>query len=271
MSASTQLCYCMKLTKRLIPQFGLHNVNATGMRQLSSNHCYAFVQQEAVKLCPLVQRYKFNCHKAQQNHFGVRDTTFEPYIHASSCARFYSSDSADKQKTESKSSAISDDKPQVKETLWQRFKKMYKEYWYVLLPVHCATSVVWYGSFYYIARSGIDIVPMLESLGASELIVKPLRDTGAGFFAVAYAMYKIATPARYTVTLGGTTITINYLKKWGYIKPMPSSEAMKEMIREKGRQLRSHRAKVLAKMNLRRKGTPKPKQPNQNASDKDKS
>lgn len=30
-----------------------------------------------------------------------------------------------------------------------RFKKMAKEYWYVLIPVHCFTSCFWFGGFYY--------------------------------------------------------------------------------------------------------------------------
>ena len=54
-----------------------------------------------------------------------------------------------------------------------------------------------------------------------------------GYIAISYALYKIATPARYTVTLGGTTVSINYLKKWGYIKPVPSPEKLKEMYLEK--------------------------------------
>lgn len=33
-----------------------------------------------------------------------------------------------------------------------RFKKMYKEYWYVLVPVHLATSAVWLGTFYYASK-----------------------------------------------------------------------------------------------------------------------
>lgn len=43
--------------------------------------------------------------------------------------------------------------PQTEEKLsiFQKFKKMYKEYWYVLLPVHCVTSVFWFGSFYYLS------------------------------------------------------------------------------------------------------------------------
>lgn len=50
-----------------------------------------------------------------------------------------------------------------------------------------------------------------------------------GYIAISYALYKIATPLRYTVTLGGTTISIKYLKDWGYIKPVPSKQQLKTM------------------------------------------
>lgn len=36
--------------------------------------------------------------------------------------------------------------------LFARFKKMGKDYWYVLIPVHVATSCVWLGSFYYASK-----------------------------------------------------------------------------------------------------------------------
>lgn len=86
--------------------------------------------------------------------------------------------------------------------LFARFKKMYKEYWYVLVPVHCITSVVWFGSFYYASTSGVDVIAILESLGVSETLINPVRDSSLGHIAIAYLLYKIATPARYTVTLG---------------------------------------------------------------------
>lgn len=54
-----------------------------------------------------------------------------------------------------------------------------------------------------------------------------------GYLAISYAMYKIATPLRYTVTLGGTTLSIKYLREWGYIKPVPSKEQLKEMYQVK--------------------------------------
>ncbi|XP_018333309.1 uncharacterized protein C18orf19 homolog A [Agrilus planipennis] len=123
--------------------------------------------------------------------------------------------------------------PKQKTTLFQRFKQMYRDYWYVLVPVHLVTSAAWFGGFYYLAKSGVDVVAILESMHISERIVNPLRDSSLGYIAVSYALYKIATPLRYTVTLGGTTISIKFLKEWGYIKPVPSKEQLKEMYKEK--------------------------------------
>lgn len=46
-----------------------------------------------------------------------------------------------------------EDVPQAEEklTLTGRFKKMYKDYWYVLLPVHVFTSTFWFCGFYYLS------------------------------------------------------------------------------------------------------------------------
>lgn len=67
----------------------------------------------------------------------------------------------------------------------------------------------------------------------SEKITDSLKDSSMGYIAISYALYKIATPLRYTVTLGGTTISIKYLKDWGYIKPVPSAQELKSMYQEK--------------------------------------
>lgn len=49
-----------------------------------------------------------------------------------------------------------DNKPKTNEekklSLFQKFKQMYKEYWYVLIPVHVVTSIGWFGGFYYLAK-----------------------------------------------------------------------------------------------------------------------
>merc|ERR1712061_200506 len=42
-----------------------------------------------------------------------------------------------------------------------RFKQMFKDYWYILVPVHVATSIVWFGCFYFMCKSGVDVVAIL--------------------------------------------------------------------------------------------------------------
>ena len=47
--------------------------------------------------------------------------------------------------------------PPKKLGLVQRFKQMYKEYWYVLIPVHLFTSAIWYGSFFLTAKRLVQV------------------------------------------------------------------------------------------------------------------
>lgn len=114
--------------------------------------------------------------------------------------------------------------------LFQRFKKTFKQYGKVLIPVHLVTSSVWFGTFYYAAMKGVNVVPFLEMIGLPESIVGLLRDSSSGYALTAYAMYKIATPARYTVTLGGTSLSVQYLRKHGYLSTPPP---VKEYIQDK--------------------------------------
>ncbi|ODM94843.1 hypothetical protein Ocin01_11841 [Orchesella cincta] len=103
--------------------------------------------------------------------------------------------------------------------LFARFKAMYKDYWYVLVPVHVLTSTVWFGAFYKVSSSGVDIAYYLRKLGVNETVIKHVTASSMGHIAVAWALYKVATPARYAVTLGGTHYSINVLRNMGYIKP----------------------------------------------------
>lgn len=43
-------------------------------------------------------------------------------------------------------------------SLFQRFKDMYKKYWYVLVPVHLITSAFWVGGFYYLATRYVNLL-----------------------------------------------------------------------------------------------------------------
>ena len=73
---------------------------------------------------------------------------------------------------------------------------MFKDYWYVLVPVHVATSVVWFGGFYVMCKSGVDVAAILQYCGTSEAYVEKLSQSSMGYMALAYACYKIATPVR---------------------------------------------------------------------------
>lgn len=125
------------------------------------------------------------------------------------------------------------EEPPEKLSLFKRYQKMLREYWYVMLPVHGVTSIFWIGGFYYAAKSGIDIVPFLEYINLPEKLIAPLRNSSLGSIAVASAFYKLATPARYMVTLGGTTFAIKFLTKRGLIKPAPTKAQIKSIIQNK--------------------------------------
>lgn len=73
-------------------------------------------------------------------------------------------------------------------------------------------------------------MPFLEYIGFPDRLVKLLENSQSGYALTAYAMYKIATPARYTVTLGGTSLSVKYLRKHGYMSTPPP---VKEYFQEK--------------------------------------
>ncbi|XP_040287793.1 protein FAM210A [Bufo bufo] len=114
--------------------------------------------------------------------------------------------------------------------LVQRFKKTFQQYGKVMVTVHVLTSSAWLGTFYYAAVQGINVVPFLEFIGLPESIVNILKNSESGNVLTAYALYKIATPIRYTVTLGGTSVSVKYLRKYGYLSTPP---LVKDYIQDK--------------------------------------
>jgi len=118
---------------------------------------------------------------------------------------------------------------QKKTGIVAKFKQMCKDYWYILIPVHVATSLVWFGSFYFMCKSGLDVVAILHACGMSEEYLEKLRNSDVQYYALAYACYKVATPLRYTVTVGGTTWSIYHLETWGMLKTTTQvAEGMRE-------------------------------------------
>ncbi|XP_055371096.1 protein FAM210A [Condylostylus longicornis] len=117
-------------------------------------------------------------------------------------------------------------------SIFAKFKLMYKKYWYVLIPVHLVTSAGWFFSFYLLSKSGVDIPTFLEYLRVSDSMIDKVRESDMGHYAIAYLCYKLATPLRYAVTLGGTTVSIRYLVRLGYIKPVPTKQQVMDKFKK---------------------------------------
>ncbi|XP_011501056.1 PREDICTED: protein FAM210A-like, partial [Ceratosolen solmsi marchali] len=109
-------------------------------------------------------------------------------------------------------------------SLFQKMKQLTKNYWNVLLPVHIATSLCWVSMFYIAIKYGIDIIGILKSLHLNDKYLDALRNSNVGDWALTYALYKIFTPIRYTVTIGMTTACVRYLKNIGYLKSVKNME-----------------------------------------------
>lgn len=111
-----------------------------------------------------------------------------------------------------------ENQPQEKMSVFKKMKQLTKDYWYILVPVHLITSAFWIALCYAAAKYGLDVIKIMEYLNFSEYYLDMVRNSNAGNLAVAYTFYKILTPLRYTVTVGGTTMAIRRLNKLGVLK-----------------------------------------------------
>ena len=66
--------------------------------------------------------------------------------------------------------------------------------------------------------SGVNILPLLRWLGAPDTVMSPFLVPGVGNAAVIYLMYKLASPARYAVTIAGTQLAVRFLRHRGYLR-----------------------------------------------------
>ncbi|RWS00695.1 hypothetical protein B4U79_06563, partial [Dinothrombium tinctorium] len=121
-------------------------------------------------------------------------------------------------------------------SFYQRYWKLAKEYWYLLIPVHVASSGIIFGFLFLIAKSGVDVEVLVEygkRIGIPEVMLNPLKVSGLGNIAIALVLYKLITPLRYAVTVAGTLGAIKIGIRKGWVKPMPSRDKMKSMIQKK--------------------------------------
>nr|XP_033333533.1 uncharacterized protein C18orf19 homolog A isoform X1 [Megalopta genalis] len=119
-------------------------------------------------------------------------------------------------------------------SIFAKMKQMTKDYWHVLIPVHVVTSIGWVAVFYATIKNGVDIVKIMEFLHFGRDYLDMVRNSSAGNWALTYALYKIFTPLRYTVTVGLTTMAIGRLSKLGYVKPLSFGKQRQIIPKTKG-------------------------------------
>ena len=151
-------------------------------------------------------------------------------------------DKSDKESVENKDNPTEESEQNL--TVIQRFKLAYKQHGKILIGVHIFTSVFWAAGCYYAVTSGVDVVGILEWFGTSEIIVSKFRSSHLGDIAAAYLCYKLLTPARYTVTLGGTNFTIKYLQRQGKMPKATERERLKDLVKDGRQELKAKRKEI---------------------------
>ena len=71
-----------------------------------------------------------------------------------------------------------------------------------------------------------------------ESVLKAFSNPTLGDVAVAYLLYKIATPARYTVTIAGTHWTVKQLRRLGYMRPVPTGDSIRNLMKDGREQMK---------------------------------
>lgn len=71
--------------------------------------------------------------------------------------------------------------------------------------------------------SGLDVPGMLVSLGISSEMLNSKLSSGASTFLVAYALHKVFTPVRMSITLASVPFIVRYLRRIGFLKVTPPS------------------------------------------------
>uniref|UniRef100_A0A914YG86 DUF1279 domain-containing protein n=1 Tax=Panagrolaimus superbus TaxID=310955 RepID=A0A914YG86_9BILA len=122
---------------------------------------------------------------------------------------------------EKKKTAIAEQKAEeTPQGIFAKVKFYFKRYWYIALPVHFVSSLVWFGSLFLVVRSGVDVIALLKVLHMPEVIITKVQNVpeAAGELVVALILYKITVPLHYITTLAGIQATFHILRRMGKLK-----------------------------------------------------
>lgn len=123
-----------------------HSTSLTCLARSRHQHLAPFTCLTASRNSPDIY-HETQCYQHTPQHNILINQAFHPSLH-SNIQR--ASQSADKSNITSSNDSPDEDDSNL--SVFQRFKRAYKEHGKVLIAVHVATSVVWFGSFFYAAK-----------------------------------------------------------------------------------------------------------------------
>ena len=88
------------------------------------------------------------------------------------------------------------------------------------------------------ACRGIDVLSLMERFGAPDSVLKTLATPALGDVAVAYLLYKMATPVRYGVTLVTTHWAVRHLRQLGYMPAPAAQDSIRQLVRDGGAEVK---------------------------------
>uniref|UniRef100_A0A8C8G4T6 DUF1279 domain-containing protein n=1 Tax=Oncorhynchus tshawytscha TaxID=74940 RepID=A0A8C8G4T6_ONCTS len=120
------------------------------------------------------------------------------------------------------------------------FRRTRKQNRKVMIPLHLITSSMWFGTFYYAAMQGLNVVPFLDYVGLPQELVKLLEHSQSGYALNAHISFHIWTAI---VAIRGTSLSIRYLHKHSHMTtPPPIKEYLQDKMEKTKEHGRDHRS-----------------------------
>ena len=98
-----------------------------------------------------------------------------------------------------------------------KFPQFLHEYGATGIITHFSLSAVWYSSFYFAIKNGVDVESLLATIGLSP----PTSEEGSAAV-MAFVAYKLCQPLRFGLTVAVTPIVVRALRRSGHAGwPLP--------------------------------------------------
>ncbi|XP_023994221.1 uncharacterized protein C18orf19 homolog A-like [Salvelinus sp. IW2-2015] len=113
------------------------------------------------------------------------------------------------------------------------FRRTLKQNGKVMIPLHLINSSMWFGTFYYAAMQGVNVVPFLYYVGLPQELVKLLEHSQSGYALNAHISLHIVTVYLAEVAIRRTSLSIRYLHKHSHMTtPPPIKEYLQDKMEE---------------------------------------